>query len=264
MLDSIANVKIATVAAWQRESRILIGLTLLVGILGLASGALQGSGKGWAKAATVGVGLAVSAITLTTNTVFSADYRTLSKHAVEGHKIIENAQLSIRTLDPTSPGLRAAAVDIMNTLHQVDDLATEAPTQNASLGLVRNLYAQESAQQPVPEWVSHPPSADKTHLFFLGVGEASTVAEAAAKSFTDGRERATKYLTQAVHAAPAQGVAPSDTALIGYAKTVVEKEATFFSYDRGKRLYRYFTLVRLDKSSAQVGVINMLVKGSLP
>src|ERR1035438_521650 len=81
------------VADWRVEAAWQVGLAVTVGLLGLAAGILQGwTEKKWTKGMTITAGFAVSAITLFTNSVYPADYRTLRRSVAQGEAIIEQLQ----------------------------------------------------------------------------------------------------------------------------------------------------------------------------
>jgi hypothetical protein len=60
-----------TINNWSSDATQQIAFSIMVGLLGLVVGAVQGTDKKWAKGLTIGLGFTVSAITLFTDRVVS-------------------------------------------------------------------------------------------------------------------------------------------------------------------------------------------------
>src|SRR5438477_5922091 len=83
----------AKVEGWDRTVGFTIGLTVLVGVLGIVAGLLQkGQGQAY-KVATAVVGATISIITIVNNAVFTDDYRMLRHRVNEGRSIIDQIDL---------------------------------------------------------------------------------------------------------------------------------------------------------------------------
>lgn len=76
-MKSILQEKIIEIDKWETKANILFSLTVLVAVLGALAAIFQRYNKRWCKIATAIAGAAISVITITSNTAFNADYRTL-------------------------------------------------------------------------------------------------------------------------------------------------------------------------------------------
>src|SRR5438876_8273088 len=76
-MEHILQQQSARIDGWEKTAGFLVGLTVFVGVLGIAAGLLQTGQASWCKRATVVVGATISVITVVNNIVFPNDYRTL-------------------------------------------------------------------------------------------------------------------------------------------------------------------------------------------
>src|SRR5262245_31862289 len=91
----------ATVNGWASQARWQLGLSIIVGMLGRIIGIVQGANKTWTKSLTVGLGFCISAVTLCTNRIFPADYRTLMRSVQQGQTIIDDLKDMLSDFDST-------------------------------------------------------------------------------------------------------------------------------------------------------------------
>lgn len=251
---------------WERKANILVTLTLLVGVLGVVTGVVQGYNKAWCKAATVLIGATISCITLFNNTFFDTDHRTLRHAAREVHKELKEIQRMIENCDgdPNEGNRRSCREDIQKKLKALDDLEeTIIYKPKASLHIVKTAYAhaiQLSAieQYQQPAWASKLP-VDNINFYFVGVDDNASLEEARKNSLAKAVEQAARFLAaqvSKVQMPPSK--ADMTPAFREYVNKTAETADTYFSYDRSVKMYRYYTLLKLNKRFAEPDYLNVV------
>jgi hypothetical protein len=178
--------QVEAVGNWGSEATQEIWLAIVVGVLGLAIGALQPTNI--AKLAAAVIGPVVSAITLFTNLFYPADYRTLQRSVAEATPIIEDLQETLSTFDPnqTPENQLAIEADFKSKCGKIDQIAERLLNGQANDSQVKEswapfktrvVYAQSDSH---PAWTASRQQSDKISTYF--VGEARNVSLPLAKT----------------------------------------------------------------------------------
>jgi hypothetical protein len=242
----------AIVRDWQNQARQQMILAVTVGLLGLVVGLLQGSTKNWTRALTVFLGFCVSAITLCTNKIYSADYRTLQRSVNEAQLVIENLQSILGNFDPSQSlenqlqlegefKKECAKIDLIGE----KILGIDPPAQVMSSGtqLIRTGVVYAQSQQGKPDWISTEVQSDKLSRYFVGVGQDESLAQARSASVADAESKVAQWLKDgSVNVKNG----PPQPQLMDLVKHVVDISDSWFAYDRQKGLYLYYTRLRLS------------------
>lgn len=247
-----------TVHKWTREAHEEIALSFAIGLLGLLVGLLQGSGWNWAKGLTVGAGFAISAMTLCTNTLFPADYRTLEISASRASSFLDQLNVAVTNFDPSqsSDNQRAAADDFLHKCGQIDLIEQNllgkggSPEESKGAGTLfdTSVYAQGS--NAVPAWLKGK-SADSAFTYFVGEADDSSLTQAKNESFASAVDQAAHWLRGDEH----QQTAPEPTQqLLDLVKRSADVADTWYTYDKSTRVYAYFTLVRITNEFRHLDV----------
>ena len=271
----------AIVNGWGSEARQQIFFSVAIGMLGLVVGLLQASRKPWAKGLTVGVGFCVSAITLFTNKIYTADYRTLQKSVIEATPIIEDLQAILLTFEPTQSveNQKATEVEFVTKCGKIDlivqrlqDLGTpssDSANKSARMFQLEIVYAQpQQAQQTTtasqPSWTYKNVQTDGKSTFFVGVFESRSLSAAKGASLDVAAHVAAHWIRGDAQVDEKSEVSPQ---LVELAKHTVDVDDTWFSYDRTSGLYRYFTRLRMSNDVQGIGLSGKVsdeVKATLP
>jgi hypothetical protein len=251
VLQQLVEESIQTIDSWEFHATLLILLTVMVGVFGVATGALQKyDNKTWCKVTTIGLGLAISTITVITQVVFPVDHRLLRQTVVEGRSLMTDIKWAMAQFEHTPPPEHQALYDeIFDKLKKLSTLEARIyRTAALPLEAVATAYAQTTA----PAWVDTPPRS-KIHLYFVGIGESRSLGQAKARSYEETTARAARYLRD--HAKKPEEMSPEGLrAYVQKAGTVAQ---TSFTYDPTTQTYRYYTLFRLSRALAQPDTIRL-------
>lgn len=255
-IESILDDHVRTVQEWEAKARTLIVLTITVGMLGVVSGALQFPGSVWCKYLTTAMGLTISLITVFNNTYYEVDHRTFRSRAAEARKFIDEVRLLLVQEPPATSNedRKAWMNEITRRFQLLSDLEAKVPMKQASRGMLPAAYAQTSGNGAAPPWVTRLPT-DEKNLYFLGTGESTSLASAKEYSRADAVERAADYLSHLLGKAIDPKKVTLDLEALGRdVAKVGEMVDTHFIYDAQAKSYRYYTLLRISRSVAQVDV----------
>jgi hypothetical protein len=262
-LQKIVNDKASQVTDWEREAR----FEMVLMIAGIACGGLitvlQALGSNTAcKVASglLGVGAAVATGVISKAPV---SYTAYEKAVLQGRDKVSALRERIAYLEGTTDpenqkALREDFIRIVNDFHQISLqlLGNEAASGASKAGLqwqpVPVVYAQNSVGK-VPSWVTALP-ASATDVYFRGEAQSESIAEAKAKSLEDAVEQCAKYLV-------GQKSPVSLDEAIQYARhssAVADAELT---KGDGPKSFRYYTLLRLEKSLARPEALAALAGG---
>ena len=252
-LHGLVHKNEAQIAKWERTARVMVVITVVVGILGVIAGALQVSQQKWCKTATIFVGLAVSGMTVVLNTAFPKDYRELYSLADTGRKLLEGLDVMITRGIPKDEGSRKGWFeDFQRRLDQFLDLGKEIHRTAARLETLPTVYAQSSGRKP--DWVFKLPD-DRTSLYFLGVGDDPLLGKAREVSHDNALHRAVEYFSRQFQGIQqTKQVSLDPAALSEYVVKSAEEAGTYFEYDPASRSYLYYTLLRIHKDIAEANL----------
>jgi hypothetical protein len=264
--DSVTRMKkelgrcVQTVDEWRSESRQQIVLGFAIGLAGIVVGALQGVNKSWVKGATVGLGLAISILTLATKTFYPADSLTLRRAISQAQPSLRDLSHVLDQVDPKqSPqALALIEADFYTKSDKIDQLGIKLlgvePTHlDASLFRGATVYAQ--SQPKGPSWPTEGPYADKTGTYFVGRGVDSALSIAQTNSRNDAIQKAARWLK----GEGSQNSSEASQQLVDLVRHSGEFVDTWFEYDRVKQQYRYLTRFRLPTRLGTIDVQSMAV-----
>jgi hypothetical protein len=252
------------VDGWEHQSEQQVYLSVAVGILGLLVSALQGSARTWTKALTVGVGFLISALTLLTNKVYTADYRTLERSVVQARPILEHLQGIILKFDPsqTPQNMLAVEAEFDTTCNKIDLIAQKMlgiDSGQIQSGRVFRFVPVVYAAQPQgpPGWTATKIQSDKTNAYIVGQGESKSLYEAKAASEDDAMNKAVEWLGSDVSRTQSPATAP----LMDLVKHSKEFTDTWFGYDRQTGIYHYYTRLRLASDLRSLDFTSLAAPG---
>jgi hypothetical protein len=235
---------------WRSTYRLQVGFVILVSILGLVAAALQGLTAKYVKVATVALGVVISAITVTVNTLEMNSYRQISASIDKVEKIVRKmdaARLNYKMFK--KPDNEIALEEFKKQYDRfltIVDPPEIGPGKDPASRLV--LLPVAYADDPLPGWLTQLPNSSKS-LYFVGVADSARLPDAQAESIQSAKTAANQFLREAVEASgvntsPAQS--PGDT--LTRSADEVDNHIT---YDERTGLYRYYSLVRVNRSQAQ-------------
>jgi hypothetical protein len=237
---------------WSTQAKHQIFLSVAVGFLGLVIGLLQSTEQRWKKGLTIALGFTVSALTLYTNNVYIADYRTLRRAAEQARPIMEELQQAVDGFDAQQnpQNLKAMEDDFYAKCGRFDKISLAlfggpAPAQvstasNSSYFGFPVVHAQSQAQAPA--WVATGLAADSSFTYFEATNNNKSLQEAKNSSRELALEKAAHWLRRDQSGQNQSELTQQLVALIGH---LAEVQDSWYSYDRTSKVYRYSILLRL-------------------
>ncbi len=244
------------VDAWMTRSNILMGMTILVGVLGAALIAMQKLEGRKYKNAVIAVGFVITALTVVTNTVFPVDYRTLRQNAVKAKHIIMKAQhqLVVLRTEDNPDNQRLLVQQIAELMGQVNELEEKTEIALNFPPIIASAHAADGQSELRPSWVSTPPKEDAISYFFVGMSESPLLAAARVESHNDAIEKAVLQFTQGGQQSMAQQVKTDVSSARDYVRQMSSVKKSYLEYDNDAKRYRFFTLLQLNKAFATTAV----------
>jgi len=260
VIRDILQEQVTQIDKWENKANLLVFLTILVGVLGVATGALQKIEKKWSKAATMFAGALIGLITVVNNTVFEVDHRTLRAKTVQSRKIVQDIRILLaQEINRNSEEDRQVWLnEIREKLNQLSDISVAIYSQvnmEKSFQFTAELYAQSPAQtQEQPDWITHP-LEDKINFYFVGVGEGTTLSTARDYSQQNAVDQAVQFLTAEFKTKQsAEPVSIDIEALTNYLLKSAKVLNKHFDYSRSDSLYHFYTLLSLNRMSTVTDV----------
>ncbi len=261
-IQSLIERRAEKVEHWRSEAREILGMTVAVGLLGIAAGGIQSFKAGWVKPATIAVGLVVSSLTLIQSTVFKTDHRQLLRAASQAEQQLDEAKLIL----PQARNARngddwAVLVDEIKTrLFRIDALEQQLLSGESASGavpaaavatfsLVASAEAAESAGEP--SWVSEPPTGTDS-VYFVGLGSSPSLGEAKRASNQDAVDQALDHFALAAERLETGTLDPD--ALSRKIVELANIASTYSTFDPKTGAWRYYTLLRLPRSKIESAV----------
>ncbi len=239
---------------WRSEARLIIGLTVAIAIFGAIAAIPQSSAGQWYKRAALYAGTAVTALTVISTTVFDIDHRMLNRMVNEACcKLSDIRFYSVSYAEADSADKEVIIEEIRQLVREVYDIEARRYKQVAARpGLVPLAYAGASAYaNDMPAWVTSPPE-DKRNVYFVGIGDGTSLSDAKEGSYANAIEQAAEYLAiQFEPTGRSPGVSVDLKALTRYLTESTEVARTHCALDRTKGLWRHYTLLRLGKHVAE-------------
>jgi hypothetical protein len=236
------------VASWRRAQNVEIAFVIITLALGAIISALQASKKPSIKPITVVLGVITAVLTGVNGTLFPADVKTLGRAAVDGDAVIRQLWVKLGPLQSgqlTGADLKAATDAFAAELGRFQTVAdtltgstvdTKA-ARNEIPELLRVVYAQASSQ--LPGWTQKTPAESATALYFVGKAVDPSLATAKQNS----PDAALYNAAQALNSLASNA---SRSALLDLIKASSVTQDSAFAYDANKKVYEYYTLLRLN------------------
>ncbi|HKZ40205.1 MAG TPA: hypothetical protein VJ044_04535, partial [Candidatus Hodarchaeales archaeon] len=241
------------IQGWETKGNILVGLTILIGVLG----AFIAIPKEW-KTAKIIAGFLVSVITVMNNTIFEVDHRTYWKLANDGMELLAKLELDLVSYKNASEEDKELLYkSITSNLSEITRLEKKfhekvsTAVNSFELGVTAPAYAAASGEKGEPRWLARLPR-DTESLYFVGVDYSTTLVKAKEYSLRDARGEAASYLlfeARVESGASKSSIDLADLSAILETSSAVEVADTYYSYDNRNRIYYYYTLLKLHKSS---------------
>lgn len=264
-MESIVAAREVKVASWRQDIKIEVTLAILVGLIGLAIGSLQTTEKPWVKRTTVGLGLFISALTLCTHTIFTADYPVLRRAVESSDPVLEELHQDIvlyRQVSETRGNTTEIFNSFIDTQRRFNEIArdvvgeavgAEAPSQtaaNASLfqgSFSSVVHAQSS--QGLPAWTGTNGSNDSSASYFVGMSDNASLDAAKSASYDNAVYNGVKAVLAAKKGVASPAALTQTNSLVRNAATVTN---TWLTYNSGSRSYRCYTRIRLPQGLSRV------------
>jgi hypothetical protein len=151
----------AAVSGWSRQASEQLYLSIAVGLLGLIVALLQGPSKNWTKGLAVTLGFLISAITLLSNRIYPADYKTLLRSVEEAKPILEDLEGTVEEFDPLQTTqnqkgiedefkIKCGKIDLIGkNILGVEPEQQKTTTGSSGLNSTGVVFAQAKPQAPV-------------------------------------------------------------------------------------------------------------------
>lgn len=261
-IEEIVENRYQQIDQWRFDARMILAMTIIVGLLGLAIGALQSFRGSWVKWTTVTVGLVVSSLTLIQNTVYKTDHHQFRRMANRAEQKLEEIELLLPEFDHADSEDWPILVDeIKKRIALIDEMEDQLLTgeigagginiQSAAAMLPLIAIAEASPSPGEPDWVTAPP-ASKHAVYFVGLGADRSLAVAKKDALEDAYEQATDHFAFQAEQLGAAALEPD-----ALSKRIVESariESSHTAFDAGTGNWRYYTLIRIARSVIESSV----------
>jgi hypothetical protein len=254
-LRTLLDKRIAKVQEWRADAAITLALTLAVGLLGIASGALQIGGAKWIKPATAAIGVTISVLTLIQSEVYKFDRFTLDRAATRAERIIEDVELVLPQVEfVESPEDWQVFAELVNEkIDRIDVIEDQLKGFDVSPGgdqvatLLPGWIPAALAAERRPSWIDKSPTS-RSELFFVGHAVDRSLRAAQQDSHDDAMEQAVAYFVNVTE--EARGTARFDAEeLSARIVETAEVESTYYEFHRELGGWRFYTLLRVARSA---------------
>lgn len=236
---------------WETAWKIAVGLAVFVVILGAVSAVLQGFQSRGVKATTVICGLLITIITGVTNTV-GWDHRELNRSKNRG-QIMTAEMHRLRALYVSAKGdenKRKILEDfgkLVAEFFQMEE-PREAVAQADSFGVSIINTAHAGKDEGVPSWVRAVPE-DPANLYFVGIADSAKLETAKAMSKKNAIQNAAAFLAGTLNATGGELDIENLTLYLAQAS---DDAGSYVNYDEKAEIYRYYSLIIINKTVAEV------------
>ncbi len=260
------------VTGWAWDAKVVLGLAVATGLLGLAVTALQPVKT--AKVTKVGsavAGILVGAITVVKATVYEIDRGTLNAACHRARPHLEDADLKLQQELPAGFDDREAYIDsFRESLRAVDRIAAELDGKSsaektaarfsvdslpiaAALGLFTQPAFAQDPEQVVPAWVREPPQLTGDAQFFTASGTSSSLGQARELSRKNAAGEAIRFFSSRIESSTPEAAGIDSKDFATFLAQDLEEVRSAFARDPQSGLYRYYTLVRVSAKELASG-----------
>jgi hypothetical protein len=252
------------ISTWLWSARLVLTLTVLVGICGLVISALQRLTNPTARKVTIALGVLIGVGTLVISTAFERDHRVLYGLVAEGDTLI-NQLLDLRTKCQVAPEEDRPTItnEALQVITKVMAMERQRYTKHSQkLELVPAAYAQtDDKQRSLPTWMHQPPT-DTTFDYFVGKGAGSDLATAKANAISDAYAKAGGFYRTSRSLHPNLNIPFDFDTYSEYIIKQMTPASSFFEIKKGQG-YEYYTLGKIPKAVVQTQLSNQLSKAQV-
>ena len=258
------DTRVKLVKGWESQGAQQVVLSIAVGLLGLAVGALQAPKKTWARTSSVVLGLTVSAITICTKTLYPADFQTLRRAVDQANPIIERLSdipddYDLATAENKvnlQAEFEASCAKIDDISHRLLGSSTSPPGKaflaDPSLFDTERVLAQsQGGSQTAPAWTTMLPYTDNTGTYYVGVGRDASLNVAKTLSLKTAYSSVANWVQHSQNYP--QGTPPS-TKLISIVEQDSQVANTWFVVDKSSGIWTYYSLVKVPSGFASLDI----------
>lgn len=237
---------------WQRLWAIEVGLAFLVLVLGAVSAAIQNFSFQSVKIITVICGSVITVTTGFVNLVGWEDYRTLDKSINKIQSITRNMNRAMRDYEMFKESDKHVPLDEFGKLYAEFKKTQEPPPDKISKYIdygYRIIEAAYADDQPM--WI-HTVPEDPRNLYFVGIADSTNLENAKANAKDDAVQNATTFLSKTLNT---NGDQRLDTNSLALSLTKMAEDIdNYILFSNISGIYRYYSLIGINKSQAEAGV----------
>ncbi len=239
-----------TLSELRTNYRIQVATMILVGLLGVLAALLQSMNSTFVKKATVAVGFAISAITVVANTLDMNNHKQIAAKIERAKSAVDRMVEAQRMyVNYPAPHNEVGLEDFRK--HHLAFLSIVAPPDNSPTGTSHSrltLFPAAYADSNLPKWLTTPPENSR-NLYFVGVADSFQLRDAQTEANQNAKAAATQFLRGAIdtsmESSAASTVRDDDLA------STAEEVENHVTYDDKTKIYRYYSLVRVNRLQAQ-------------
>ena len=236
------------IGEWNAQAFYVGLLALAVALLGVMATTLREAKTSWAKRMNAAAGVTITIITLVMNSfLYSGDYRTYRRDALDGREIIESMQGEVANLERqpplSAPDQRVIGKRFGEDVAKFDEIeGWLLGSTGKKLGALFRAGVVYAQSQRVPACVLSGPMDQRSFEYFDGQAESESLADAKTASENDALDGVAAWLT----GSPRDQSKPTPQLLTLVRSTAVVAD-TCYTYEGNSRKYGYRTRYRLTK-----------------
>ena len=260
-LDGQMKLVESQISHWQNMCYLLGALTLAVFVFGVVVGLLQNANSKRMKITAAVLAFTSAVIVAFTHQFFQADDRAYDKVAQQARMKLKDFayQLALYpSLDAsTKAGLEKQFGDLRrdidqleyNTLHSAPPISSQSARQGSVL--IPEAWADQAPGTTIhaPDWAEKLPT-DEYNLYYLGVADGQTFAEANDKALTNARTSVAQAFTKKAAASTQLSSKPDVIEKLAKALGDSAEVAQTFVAPKPAGGFRGYVLLRLSRSAA--------------
>jgi tetratricopeptide (TPR) repeat protein len=245
---------------WRNLWFIEVGLAVFILVLGAISAAIQNFSFHAVKVITVVCGLMISVTTGVVNMFGLEDHRSLGKSIDSVDSIVMNMKRKVTDYGRFKPEDKQVALDEFGELHKKFRKMQEPDQGPVAQHTELNVFTVAYADEDLPAWVRSAPQ-DKRNLYFVGVADGTDVRDVQESSKNNAIQSASRFLSEALM--PNVGDKLDSVQLAAQLSNSAEVVDSHVTLDEENGVYRYYSLLRVNKSVAEAGTRLFAIKSGV-
>ncbi|MDH4553836.1 tetratricopeptide repeat protein [Pseudomonas sp. BN417] len=234
---------------WRRLWRIEIGLAVFILVLGALSAAIQNFSFQSVKVITVVCGVLISITTGIVSLVGLDNHRSLSKSIESVEYIVLNMKRKVKDYGMFKAEDKQVPLNEFYALYakfkKIQDPDLAQVVDRRGRGVIGLAYAGDD----VPTWVRSIPE-DSRNLYFVGVADGPDLRDAQDNAKKNAIQSASRFLAGTLNASNDQLDSVRLATDLSASAEVVDSHVVL---DEQSGIYRYYSLLRVNKSLAEAG-----------